>query len=75
MQTPIQYSVVLEPTATGYSVYVPDLPGCVSVGATREEALEMITEAIELHIELLTESGDAIPPSGTLVDQVAVRAA
>jgi len=75
MQTPIQYSVVLEPTATGYSVYVPDLPGCVSVGATREEALEMITEAIELHIELLTGSGDAIPPSGTLVDQVAVRAA
>jgi len=75
MQTPIQYSVVLEPTATGYSVYVPDLPGCVSVGDTREEALAMITEAIELHIELLTESGDAIPPSGTLVDQVAVHAA
>lgn len=41
----------------------------------REESLEMITEAIESHIELLTESGDVIPPSGTLGDQVAVHAA
>ena len=69
------YVVVLEPTDTGYSVYVPDLPGCVSVGDSREEAIEMITEAIELHIESLREHGEEVPAPRTMVDQVAVRAA
>ena len=75
MQHPTEYAVVIEPTATGYSVYVPDLPGCVSVGESREEAMTMITEAIELHIESLREHGEAAPPPDTLVGQVAVRAA
>lgn len=75
MQTPNEYAVVIEPTATGYSVYVPDLPGCVSVGESRDEAIRMITEAIELHIESLQEHGEAVPAPGTLVDRVSVNAA
>lgn len=70
-----RYVVVLEPTDIGYSVYVPDLPGCVSVGESRDEAIEMITEAIELHIESLREHGEEVPTPRTLVDQVSVRAA
>ncbi len=75
MKNPNEYAVVIEPTTTGYSVYVPDLPGCVSVGSNYEEAIEMIKEAIELHIESLREHGEAVPPPGTLVGQVTVRAA
>ncbi len=45
----------------GYSVTVPALPGCVSQGETREEALEMIREAIELYLESLQAHGDAVP--------------
>jgi hypothetical protein len=34
----VKYTAVFEPTDTGFSVYVPDLPGCISTGATRDEA-------------------------------------
>ena len=75
MQSETKYAVVIEPTDTGFSVYVPDLPGCVSVGGSREEAIEMITEAIELHIESLREHGEDVPAPSALVEKVAVRAA
>jgi predicted RNase H-like HicB family nuclease len=56
------YDVVLEPQAKdGYTAYVPDLPGCVSEGATKEEALAMIKEAIELYLESLHAHGDPVP--------------
>jgi len=44
--------VVLEPSDEGgFTVYVPSLPGCISEGDTREEALTNIREAIELYLE------------------------
>lgn len=44
--------VILEPSDEGgYTVYVPALPGCVSEGETKEEALQNIREAIELYLE------------------------
>ena len=45
----------------GYSVSVPALPGCTSQGETREEALVMIREAIELYLESLHAHGDPLP--------------
>jgi len=59
----MDYMVILEKADDGsYSVYVPDLPGCVSCGDTEEEALAMIREAIGGHIQLLKEKGNPIPP-------------
>lgn len=50
----MQYTVVIEPADDGtFSVWVPDLPGCVSTGATQEEALASIAEAMRGHIETL----------------------
>ena len=44
--------VILEPSEEGgYTVIVPSLPGCISEGLTREEALQNIREAIELYLE------------------------
>ena len=44
--------IVLEPSEEGgYTVYVPSLPGCISEGDTREEAIENIKEAIDLFLE------------------------
>lgn len=44
--------IVLEPSEDGgYTAYVPSLPGCISEGDTREEALQHIREAIELYLE------------------------
>lgn len=56
-----RFLVVFEKTNTGYSVYVPDLPGCISTGETKEEAEKNIYEAIELHLEGLLEDNEEIP--------------
>jgi predicted RNase H-like HicB family nuclease len=57
-----RYMVILEPGDQSWGAYVPDLPGCVAVGETRAEALRLIKEAIDLHIEGLREEGLPIPP-------------
>ena len=54
--------VLLSQDEDGYFVVeVPSLPGCVSQGETREEALANIKEAIDLHIEVLQERGKPVP--------------
>jgi len=50
------YVVVYEQTDTGFSAYVPDLPGCVAAGETREETECLIRAAIAFHLEGLRES-------------------
>ena len=58
--------VVLEPCDEGgYTVYVPSLPGCISEGDTRDEALANIREAIELYLEPIED--DYIPQPGAEV--------
>lgn len=48
-----------------FAVTFPDLPGCVAVGATAEEALQTAEEALTFHLEGLTDEGIAAPtPSG-----------
>ena len=50
--------VILEPSEEGgYTVFVPALPGCISEGDTREEALENIREAIALYLEPIEDDG------------------
>lgn len=62
----MRYLVVIRRTSTGYSVDVPDLPGCVATGTTVEHARQMIAEAIEMHLDLMHQSGEAVPsPSST----------
>lgn len=55
------YLVVFEKSATGYGAYVPDLPGCVATGSTRQEAEQLIREAIAFHIEGLVLDGMPVP--------------
>ena len=58
----MSYTVILEREADGgFVVSVPALPGCVSQGDSREEALSNIREAIELYVEDCREAGDPIP--------------
>jgi predicted RNase H-like HicB family nuclease len=58
----LSYTVILEREADGgFVVSVPALPGCVSQGDSRQEALRNIREAIELYVEDCREAGDPIP--------------
>lgn len=60
---PVEYTVIIEPADDGtYSVYVPDLPGCVSTGVTRDDAIDAIREAIRGHIRTLRDLGEPVPP-------------
>lgn len=66
------YTVIVEETMTGYSAYVPDLPGCVTVGITREETIAYMKEAIALYLEELVEAGRAIPAPKSSASVVSV---
>ena len=59
----MQYLVVIERGASSFGAYVPDLPGCIAAGESREEVTVLIHEAIELHIEDLRAQGNAVPMS------------
>ena len=68
---PMQYLVIIEKSENGFGAYVPDLPGCIAVGESREEVITLIQEAIEFHIDGLRRSGDPVPKprsQGELVD-------
>jgi predicted RNase H-like HicB family nuclease len=58
---PLRYFVMIRRTATGYSVDVPDVPGCVAVAKSMRGARRLIAEALGFHLELMQESGEAIP--------------
>ena len=57
----LTYAVVFEQTPNNYCAYVPDVPGCVSVGDTWDEMQAMIREALTFHIEAMLEDGDPLP--------------
>ena len=56
-----RYLVIIEKTDTGFSAYSPDLPGCVSAGASRKEVEKEMHNAIEFHIEGLRLAGAEVP--------------
>ena len=71
----MKYMVVLEKGESSYGAHVPDLPGCVAVGETREEVLKLIAEAIEFHIEGLRADGEPVPAPSSQSAFVEVHAA
>ena len=71
----MRYTVVLEPDeeGQGYTVRVPALPGCVSEGGTREEALANAREAITGFLEALEKAGEPLPQVKEPVDLATVE--
>ena len=68
--------VVYEDAGTNFSAYVPDLPGCVSTGATRDEVARNIREAIAGHLRVMLDDGDPLPePVETWAEIVEVEPA
>ncbi len=65
-----KYTVILEPKypEEGYTVRVPALPGCITYGRTKEEALSRANEAVEGFIEGLEKAGEPVPEEITPVE-------
>jgi predicted RNase H-like HicB family nuclease len=68
----MRYVVVYEKTPDGWSAYVPDLPGCVAAGDSRDEVEALIREAVAMHIEALREEGSPVPQPGSWTSLVEV---
>jgi predicted RNase H-like HicB family nuclease len=74
-ESTMRYTVIVEQGDTSWGAYVPDLPGCVAAGETREEVLQLIREAIEFHVEGLRQNGEAVPEPHSFSELVEIDAA
>jgi predicted RNase H-like HicB family nuclease len=68
----LEYIVILERGKTSYGAYVPDLPGCVAVGETKDDALRLIREAIDRHISQMKKDGLSVPKPSSSTESVKV---
>ena len=57
----MNYSIIIKQDQHGFGATVPDLPGCAAVGSTAEEALGVIRQVIELHLQELRKKGMPVP--------------
>ena len=69
---PTEYLAVIEQDGDAWGAYVPDLPGCVAVGQSRDEVELLIAEAIPVHLASLRENGELVP-APTAVGSMTVR--
>jgi predicted RNase H-like HicB family nuclease len=69
-----RYAVVVEDAGSNLAAYVPDLPGCVATGESKEEVTRLIREAIEIHLEGMIEDGISIPDPSSCVEYVEIHA-
>jgi predicted RNase H-like HicB family nuclease len=70
----MKYAVIIEKGEDGYGAYVPDLPGCIAAGETKEEVKKLIQEAIEFHIEGLRGDGHPVPAPASSIEFIEVAA-
>ncbi len=68
----MRYTVVLEQGRRNWEADIPDIPGCISTGKTRDDAERNIREAIRLHLRSMLRDGDPLPEPGTWTTEVDV---
>ena len=69
------YLVIYEKSKTGFAAYVPDLPGCIATGRTKQLVRRRIHEAVGIHLESMMEDGDPIPKPTTEFEYMDVQLA
>lgn len=71
----MKYTVIYEKGPTSWGAYVPDLPGIITVGDSRDEVERLIQEAIEFHLEGLREEGISVLPPASFAGVVEINSA
>jgi predicted RNase H-like HicB family nuclease len=69
-----EYVIIFEQGPSGWGAYAPDLPGLGAAAETFEETDQLIREGIKQHIEVLRETGNAVPEPTTRVASVLMAA-
>ena len=70
----MRFAILMEQTSTGFSAHVPDLPGCIAAGESREETLQLIREAVALHLDAMRRHGEPIPTPTSILEYVDIEA-
>jgi predicted RNase H-like HicB family nuclease len=65
-----RYAIIIEKTATGFSAFVPDLPGCIATGIDPAEVLGEMKSAIRFHIDGLIEDRLTVPQATSIAEYV-----
>jgi len=71
----MKYAVIYQHGPSSWGAYVPDLPGVITVGDSREEVERLIQEAVAFHLEGLREEGISIPPPSSFAGVVEINSA
>ena len=71
----MRYVVIVEEGPTSWGAHVPDLPGCIAAGESRDEVVSLIKEAIEVHIKGLRRAGEAVPAPHSEATEIEITAA
>ncbi|HVP55473.1 MAG TPA: type II toxin-antitoxin system HicB family antitoxin [Candidatus Eisenbacteria bacterium] len=69
----MRFAAVYEKTKTGWSAYIPDLPGLGVAGSTMRETRKLLREAVLLHVEDMRATGQPIPKPRSQADYLEVR--
>ncbi len=70
----MRYMVVVEEGPSSFGAYVPNLPGCIAVGESKQEVLQLIQEAIEFHLKGIKDEGASVPQPHSYSEFVEVHA-
>jgi len=71
----MKYMVIIEKGSKSWGAFVPDLPGCVAAGESRDEVMRLIKEAMEFHLEGLKAAGASIPQPSSEIEYIEITAA
>jgi predicted RNase H-like HicB family nuclease len=71
----MKFTVIYEQGPTSWGAYVPDLPGVIAVGDSRDEVERLIREAVEFHLEGMREEGISVPPPSSFAGVVEINSA
>lgn len=69
-----RYLVIIEESSTGFSAFLPDIPGCIATGTTRSDVEDSMREGVAFHLQGLRESGEPVPPPRSTATYVEVTA-
>ncbi len=69
----MRYMVIVEQSSNSFGAFVPDLPGCIAVGSSKQEVLQRIQEAIEFHLEDIKNQAATVPQPHSCLEFVEVH--
>jgi predicted RNase H-like HicB family nuclease len=70
MEVTMRYAVIYETTSTGFSAYVPDLPGVAVAGDSREQTRDLLRKAVAWHLEAMVADGVPLPTPTTGAEEL-----